>query len=81
LNDSKNELPQQLTFKQIFSPGIFVNFAFRNTPLTLGAGIQYIPELRKVTVDNIETSSNSLRGMLRLSWDIPLVKIGSKKVK
>lgn len=78
LNDSESELPQELTFKQIFSPGISLNYGFRNSPITLGAGIQYTPELRNVTVDNIEINSNSLRAMLRLSWDIPLAKIYSK---
>ncbi len=78
LNDSESELPQELTFKQIFSPGISLNYGFRNSPLTLGAGIQYTPELRKVTVDDIETNSSSLRALLRLSWDIPLIKIYNK---
>ncbi|GAA3592144.1 hypothetical protein Q4Q39_05445 [Flavivirga amylovorans] len=81
LNDTESELPQELTFKQIFSPGVSINYGFRNSPITLGAGIQYSPELRKVTVENIETGSNSLRAMLRLSWDIPLIKIYSKHVK
>ncbi|MGX1930187.1 hypothetical protein [Flagellimonas sp. 2504JD4-2] len=75
LNDPESDLPEELTFKQIFSPGISLNHGFRNSPVTIGAGIQYTPELRKVTANAIETSSNSLRFMIRLSWDIPLIKI------
>ncbi len=78
LNDSKSQLPSELTFKQVFSPGISLNWAFKNSPLTLGAGIQYTPELREITTDNIVAEENSIRMMLRLSWDIPMVKIYSK---
>ncbi|BFP43201.1 hypothetical protein FGF1_40460 [Flavobacteriaceae bacterium GF1] len=78
LNDSESELPEELTFKQIFSPGLSLNYGIKNSPITIGVGIQYTPELRKVTMNTIETGSNSLRGMIRLSWDIPLIKICGK---
>jgi len=75
LNDSESQLPAELTFKQVFSPGISLNRAFKNSPLTLGLGYQYTPELREVNINNIVTLENSHRVMLRLSWDIPMVKI------
>lgn len=78
LYDAESQLPAELTFKQVFSPGISINRAFKNSPLTLGLGYQYTPELREVKVDNIETLKNSHRVMLRLSWDIPMIKIFDK---
>jgi hypothetical protein len=81
LNDSESELPQELTFKQIFSPGVALHYGFKNSPLTLGVGGQYTPELRKVTVNNISTEANSIRYFIRLTWDIPLVKMYYKREK
>lgn len=78
LLDAESELPEELTFKQVFSPGCSFNIHFRNTPLTLGMGFQYTPELRKVTTDGIETSTATMRYMVRLSWDIPLIKFWAR---
>lgn len=75
LNDSESQLPAELTFKQVFSPGISFNHGFKNSPLSLGLGYQYTPELREVKVDNIVTLKNSHRVMFRLSWDIPMIKL------
>ncbi len=47
LNDSESELPEEFTFKQVFSPGAAFHYGFRKTPITLSAGYQYTPELRK----------------------------------
>lgn len=80
-NDSESELPSKLTFKQVFSPGVALHYGFRNSPLVLGAGVQYTPELRSVTASSITTQANSFRGFLRLTWDLPLLKIYYKKSK
>ena len=35
-----------VTFKQIFSPGAFIVYGWPGAPLTIGAGVSYLPELR-----------------------------------
>lgn len=81
LQDSESELPQNITLEQVFAPGIALQHGFKNSPLSLGFGVQYTPALRKVTSANIETDRNSFRIQARLSWDIPLVKLGAWRWK
>lgn len=69
-NNSDTNLPQEITFKQVFSPGAYLNFGCRNSPLTIGAGVQYTPELRKI---GNGLDKNALRFSIRCSWDIPLL--------
>jgi hypothetical protein len=68
--NDETELPQEVTFKQVFSPGGYLNFGFRNSPIAIGAGFQYTPELRKIGSD---LEKNAFRYSIRFSWDIPLV--------
>lgn len=80
VDDSTSELPDQVTFKQIFSPGGSINYGFKNSPLTVAVGYQYTPELRKITLDNgNEEFANGDRWFLRLAWDIPLINIAKSK--
>ncbi|MBL0745943.1 hypothetical protein [Chryseolinea lacunae] len=81
LNDKDSELPQELTFKQIFSPGIAFHHGFKNSPITFGVGIQYTPELRKVEEEAVTIEANSFKAFLRLTYDLPLLKIYYKKEK
>lgn len=78
LNDSESELPESITFKQVFSPGGAVHYGFRNSPITLGVGYQYTPEIREVTVDDIVEKSNAGRVFIRLTWDINFIKFYAK---
>ncbi|MBR10825.1 MAG: hypothetical protein CMP48_24500 [Rickettsiales bacterium] len=80
-DDSAEDLPSEVSFKQIWSPGVSLNWGIRNTPLTLGIGWQSVPELREIKIDNDDNPTNvgdisqASRYFLRLSWDIPLVNI------
>ena len=69
--------PQKVTFKQVFSPGVSINFGLKSSPITFGLGIQLTPELRKILDDEgFEIQENkSLRWFFRISWDIPLIRI------
>lgn len=78
LNDSESELPESITFKQVFSPGGAVHYGFRNSPITLGIGYQYTPEIRQVTVDDIVEKSNAGRVFVRFTWDINFIKFYAK---
>ncbi len=81
VGDSTSTLPDQITFKQIFSPGISFNYGFKNSPVNLGLGYQYTSELRKITENGNEIYPNGHRIFLRLSWDIPFVIIAKSKSK
>lgn len=76
LNDTDSELPQELTFKQIFSPGASIQLGLRKTPITIGLGVQYTPLLRNISESS--GPANSVRVGLRISWDIPLIKIAAQ---
>lgn len=78
-------LPQQVPWQSILSPGVTLVFGFPNTPLTLGAGYQYGPKLREISGSETSNNSdpevpaaNSHLFQLRLSYDIPLLRIFGK---
>lgn len=79
LDDSTSELPEQITFEQILSPGFSITYGFKNSPLTLGLGFQRTPELRKVTIDATEDFETGDRLFLRVAWDIPFINIAKSK--
>jgi hypothetical protein len=82
VSDSASTLPDKVEFSQIFSPGGSLTYGFKNSPVTLGLGYQYTPELRQVTLENgNQTFPNGHRIFLRLAWDIPFVNIWKSKDK
>lgn len=73
---NSTSLPNELTLKQIFSPGISFRFTFwKDNPIGFGIGYQYTPELRKVTKNGSEFQSNSHRLMFSIAYDLPLLFI------
>ncbi len=82
LFDSQTQtLPEEITFQQILAPGASINYGLKNTPLTVGAGYQYMPHLRKVTTTAFGKGafSNAHRFFLRISWDLPILPIWTSK--
>lgn len=79
IDNSTSDLPEQVKFSQVFSPGGSVNYGFKNSPFTIGVGYQRTPELRKVTAENIETFTKGDRFFIRAGWDIPLINIAKSK--
>lgn len=80
-DDQTQTLPDTITFHQLLAPGVSINYGFKNTPLTLGVGYQYMPQLRKVNhpVSSIPQFSSGQRFFFRISWDLPLLHIWAKK--
>ncbi|TGE13500.1 hypothetical protein [Hymenobacter elongatus] len=81
LNPENNTstLPQDVTFKQILAPGIFGVYGFRNSPLSLLAGGQFNPDLRKVESSGATVEKrDAFRFSLGLTVDIPLFNIFSR---
>lgn len=81
VGDSTSTLPDKINFGQIFSPGGSINYGFKNSPVTLGLGYQYSPQLRQITDNSTELFPNGNRIFFRLAWDIPLVNIARSKTK
>ncbi|RDB03669.1 hypothetical protein [Runella aurantiaca] len=82
LNTNANTLPDEFNFKQFLSPGLSLGWGFPNTPITLSAGYQYAPQLRKLDKDaTSEVLSNAHRWQLRVAYDIPLFSIVKSKRK
>ena len=82
VGDSSSTLPNKINFQQVFSPGGSITYGFKNSPLTIGIGYQYTPQLRSISLNNgNQIFPNGHRIFLRLAWDIPLVNIANSKKK
>lgn len=78
--DSTSALPDTITFKQVFSPGLSLNYGFPNSGVSLGLGWQMSPELRKVNPEKgSELRAPTNRFFVRLSWDLPLLNIAKRE--
>ena len=84
LNDSLNTspLPQSVTFRQVFSPGLWFMYHAGRSPLSFFAGGQLSPQLRRLasgpppnntTPAPVEDRANSLRLNVGVTIDIPLL--------
>lgn len=75
-DDGTSKLPE-FEFKNIFSPGAFVVLGFKKAPISLGGGVQYGPQLRKIkkVEDNVEVTidASSWRISVFIAVDIPLL--------
>ena len=81
--DESDTLPE-FKLTNILAPGAYLVYGFSNLPISIGAGAQYGPQLRKVNMDNTtSTISNVItRSAFRLgafiAVDIPLITIYNK---
>lgn len=72
MDNSTSMLPATIDIKQIASPGISLNYGFRNSAFNIGLGYQYAPMLRKIKEGTMDVTANAHRPFLRFAWDIPL---------
>jgi hypothetical protein len=70
-HDSTATLPE-FTWTNILAPGIFYVYGFRNSPVSLGGGIQYGPQLRSVENNVATTLPNAFTIRLFCVIDIPI---------
>jgi hypothetical protein len=73
-SEGTTSLPEEVTFKQVFSPGAFLSFNFTSTfPLTLNLGVYVTPSLRKIDSSGLTLDqSKSVRLGFNISYDVPL---------
>ncbi len=77
-NDS-TDLPQKVSLGQIFSPGLFGVVGFKNSPLALKLGTQYLPQLRSIKQGANVTEANAWHFSAALCVDIPVLIFSRKK--
>ena len=73
-NDSTTNLPSDVTFQQVFSPGLFLVYnPFPKYPLSLSLGLSVTPALREVNGSGITLNdSKSTFFGVYISYNIPL---------
>ncbi|MCB0795441.1 MAG: hypothetical protein KDB88_11950 [Flavobacteriales bacterium] len=84
LSDTTTQVVPSISLESLVSPGIFFEWGIGGTPLTLGAGVQGGPTLRKVTSEGVELGDAYVRCGLTLKVDIPIVHfvaVPGKKMK
>lgn len=80
-NDSNStNLPENVTFKQMLSPGVFLSIAPFKIPFVINFGAAYTTELRTLNNDNTPLEkSRSIRWSAGIYYDVPLWHIWSLK--
>ena len=78
LNDSLNAspLPQTVTLRQVFAPGLFYMYHTGRSPVSFFGGVALSPELRRLTASagQPETAAaNSVRVNVGITIDVPLL--------
>jgi hypothetical protein len=75
-NDEAEGLPENIKLDQIFAPGIFYVYGFKNSPLAVTAGFQFTPLLRSIKNGSNELDAkNVARFQVGLSVDIPIFNL------
>jgi hypothetical protein len=75
--NSTATLPQ-VTWKNFLSPGAYLIFGFRQSPISLNAGFQYGPELRKIVLNAMPELIPSRRFSLGLTLDLHLFNLSQR---
>lgn len=71
-----NGFPEQLRWRQVLSPGLHGVWGFRKLPISLMAGMQFTPQLRKINPQDLSSSNaNVWRYGISAVVDIPLFNI------
>lgn len=70
----------EISWKNIFTPGFYLLYGIKKTPLSIGAGIQKAPELRFSSADSKVSviDRNAWRVGIKLTVDIPIFNIYTK---
>lgn len=71
------DLPE-VTFKNMLAPGGYLVYGVPKSPLSVGVGVQYGPQIRKLTIDNVETKTSAYRIGVFAGIDIPFLNFYNK---
>lgn len=70
--DSTVSSSPEISWQQLLSPGAQVMWHFTNSPIVVGAGVNYTPSLRKIDQAGLSYSSNALRFGIFMGVDVTL---------
>lgn len=70
-HDSTATLPD-FKWQNVLAPGLFYILGLRNTPLSVGGGVQYGPQLRSITNNTANVLPSAISFRLFLAVDIPI---------
>ncbi|MEM8582889.1 MAG: hypothetical protein AAGF87_01405 [Bacteroidota bacterium] len=77
LDGSNEPLPEDVGFQQVFSPGVAYAHGFANLPLSISAGMQLSPQLRRFG----DEPANSFRFNFGLLVDLPMANFHTRSVQ
>jgi hypothetical protein len=73
-HDSTSTLPD-FKWTNVLAPGIFYFYGFAKSPISIGGGVQYGPQLRSVTNNTAEILPSAVTYRLLVLVDIPLFNL------
>ena len=69
----------EVSWKNIFAPGAFIIFGVKNSPFSIGAGVQYGPQLREIKgPDEAVIESSAFRVGVLIAVEIPIFNFYAK---
>lgn len=76
-SDSRLNVPP-FSIENIAAPGAYLVYGFPHYPFSIGAGVQYGPQLRKITRNNVQIESSAYRFGVSVTIDVPLFNLYTK---
>jgi hypothetical protein len=75
--NAQSDLPE-LSFSNLIAPGAYFLVNLPKSPFTIGAGAQFGPQARKITINNLEQTSGAWRYGLIATIDVPIFNLFSR---
>ena len=72
--DARLNIPP-FSVENIAAPGAYLVYGFPDYPFSLGAGVQYGPQLRRINRNGVELESSAYRFGITLAVDVPLFNL------
>lgn len=72
INDPNAQDLPELKLENLIAPGVIALYNIGNTPFSVGAGWQYGPLAREITINGVTTSSTAYRWNIFFGVDVPI---------
>ena len=68
-----------VSFREVFAPGGAIVLGLGRSPFVVSFGVQFMPELRSIEIDGVETADGSVvRYSVGLGLDLPLLNLSGR---
>jgi hypothetical protein len=79
LADGQISSTPEISFSNVFAPGLFLFRHLRSTPLSIGASVQLSPRLRELTQNSAKVNAiSAYRFGISAKVDIPIFRLGTR---